>query len=434
MVDNRASSLFTVTNPEKIKLKLLGKFYKYLPSDVFLGVGDLLPPGAAYYHYLVTGRPIGLPKLINARENTSIELKLNQIPVVNDCKNIRCGLVEFKTGGGKSVIIAALHQIWGGKTLIVVHSLDMVSQFKETFKKFLTIDPGAYYTFEKNLLNVTITTFNSATSKQEIFEEYGFDNLIIDEADEFFTKKRREFVCTFKAIRKFGFTGTIRTKFDEHLKSNKDLPCLVRFYGKHITGIENKDNNPLSSINFRVGTTSCYTTNIVGESVKIKIGDWLLFREKLDTDIGRKREQAKYILENHNESDSTLVLFDRIADVDAFHELLLKYHKKVFKTYGETKKTIRERDKRKFNDYGGIMIAHTKVTGRGWDCPNCNKVFILFPLKGESVLRQIVGRIVRWTPGKKSHVYDWVDQSLYNQFKKRYNTYVEFFKLIPKQI
>lgn len=428
--------LYTVPNPEKINLIKLGKFHRYKSEYISLGHGQFLPPGSAYFHYKATGSPIGLPPLPkNSKEDTSIELRDNQIPVVEACKNIRCGLIEFKTGGGKAVILSALHEIWGSKSLVVVHSVDMVEQFKETFKKFLDIDSGVYYSGEKKIKDITITTFQSAVKNQSLFEEYGFDNLFIDEADEFFTPERRKFVCTFPCIRKFGFTGTIKTKYDEHLKYNKNISCLVRFYGKHIVGVSDNTKNPLVGI-FYKKYEKVYTENVFGTDVIINPNDWIPFKKALAGDIDRKRAQIRYILDNYNSGDRVLVLLNSVDDIENYHRVIsgLLLEDNVFKVYGSTKKKERDECKQKFKDEGGIMVANYRVAGRGWDVESCNKVFILFPIKGENAVRQMIGRIIRQMEGKKSFVYDWIDSSLLFQWKKRKKTYLEFFNLTPEKL
>ena len=433
-VPNQLKPFFHVPNPTKHKMLRLDKPAHFYPDTIFLGSGDTYPPGAAYWSVLRGFRKLEItkPKSL-AKKSTSIKLREEQRPIFEKCKQARAGIVEFKTGGGKSVITCALAEAWGGKTLIVAHSMDNVTYFQDQFKKFLGWDVGVYYSKEKVIKDVTVTTFNTAVKYNSVFREFGFDNLVIDEADEFFTDARRKFVTEFPCARKYGFTGTIKTKPDEYMRKD-EVPALLRFWGLHIVGVSDDTKDPLEGVYWTRRETD-YVDEF-GFPVSPQ-KQWALFRKMMDADIERKKEQLTFVSNNHDhDKDYTLVLLDRVEDVEKYAEAFQKKHNidRVYKMHGSLKKRDREESIEKFSADGGIFFAQYKTAGRGLDMPKCSKLFIMFPIKGENTVRQMVGRIIRWLPEKKSYVYDWCDSCIEFQWKKRQKIYQKFFNLEPELI
>ncbi len=404
----------------------------WLKPEAFIGHGDLLPPGAWYFHQVQTKREMPLLfSLPSPSGKMTIELRENQVEVFEQIRNIRSALVDFKTGSGKTILAVALAQLWDTKTLVLVHSVDNVKYFKDTFKNFAGIDAGAWYGGEKRLAKVTITTHTTARQQRKMFAEYGFENLIIDEADIFFTEKAREVVCSLPCSRKIAFTGTIKTDADEYFRVGElKIPSLVRFYGKHIRGKADETKNPIRGVFYAERET--YYEDEFGFPIIAK--DWALFRKTMDEDSQRFEDQMDYLANNFTKDDHALVLFDRVADVERAKIFLNNYYEKTYMLHGSVKKQERIDNIDNFKKTGGIMVAQYKTAGRGLDLPACNKLFLLFPSRKETAIQQMVGRIIRWLPKKESFVYDWRDSCLESQWASRKKTYITKFNYEPKKI
>ncbi len=455
-----------ICNPEILKFMIVPNpkyydaikrgIYNYHKPTMTLGIrGHFAPPGAAYWSFKEGHGKLPLAELPPlVRESPTFELRPEQVPIFETAKITRAGIIEFKTGGGKSVIMIALTQCWGGKTLILVHALDMVQQFYDKFKEFAGIEIGRYNTNHKDIKDITVTTFHSARNNKQMFLGLGFDNLIIDEADAFFTDKARDFICRFGGHRTFGFTATTRSKFDDHIPK-ADLhaghAALFRFYGLRITAGKGSATtvSPLSNTKTMVSDgTPCVLAGIRAglyyadaRGYKDEFGlairpqdDWHKFRKALQEDEKRTQEQMSFVRKNHESGrDFSLVLFDRVADaIDAQAHFAHNNRKeRTYLIHGSCKKSDRERSKTEFLEHGGIMFAQYQTSSRGIDYPECNKIFLLFPSRGETVLRQAIGRAIRWMPNKKAYVYDFVDNTLLYQWKARKKIYEEFFPDVP---
>lgn len=431
-ITSMAAGQFIVPNPRYHIAARLDKSTRFLDQHEELNTGNLFPFGSLY----LDGYNEKLPL---QKEETSITLRPLQKPAFEALKHEKGALLYAKTGSGKTVMTAALYDVWGGNMLIVVHSLDNVKYFHDTFKNFIDVKTGMVCSGSNTIKKVTVTTFNTFRSKHEMFANFvhedgtiGFDHLMIDEADAFFTQKARDAINKFPAIRKFAFTGTKKTEYDEYRKKDS-LETLPLFYGRLIEAEEDKSKDPLEGVFYETYENE-YFEIVEGKKLYIVPFEWHDFRKHLDEDLERKKAQWNYIMKNTNQGEHTLVLFDRIVDVEAFYQKAQKLGIKSFMNHGSLKKAEREKTLEDFYKEGGYCFAQYKTMGRGYDNDKLSKCFVLFPTKGENNIRQIVGRVVRWLEGKQSFVYLWYDSALHKQHRAQVKVFKEFFDKFPVKI
>jgi len=387
----------TLTNPQFVQMVKLGRPAHWIPKTVKLECLESKP--------------------LKAKHKTAIKLYPEQVEVFDQIKDHSAALTEALTGAGKTIIGIALHEAWGGRTLVVCHSLNMVRQTMLRFTEFTDIKPTKFCQGKKDQTGeVVVTTMTTFRKKYEEFT--GFDNLIVDEADLAITFKMVKAINEFKATRKHGFTGTTNTVFDECNKEHR--PVLGKFWGKHVELISTKAI-PLKHIKS--------TRYVKKYPNKFPHHDWQAFREALDDDIDRKRAQLAYIIDHTIQTGHTLVLVDRVADVGAFYEAFKKKGLNVYMSTGEMKKQDREDHLDGFDKNGGYLFGVNSTLNRGYDQVKLSKAFILFPIKGENQLRQIIGRILRHYGDKESTLYLWNDSMLDFQFEKQKFIIKKFFNL-----
>jgi len=367
-------------------------------------------------------KTVTLPELrsrtLPAPNKTTINLFPNQLPVYNYVKDKTSCLIEAKMSFGKTVLSIALHQAWGGRTLIAVHTLNMAHQFVDEFEKFIGVKPTLYCNGKKDISDITITTFTTLRKK---YKEWDFDNVIIDEVDLFFSDRSIQAITDIQATRKIGMTGTAGTVYD----TCNTLPngVLPTFFGAYIKAKYDEGKNPLKVVYHHI-----YNKVYKEQDELVKPYEWHKFRSYLDSDIDRKKEQIKYIMDNYN-NEPTLALFDRVADVDAFYEAGLKRGLTCYKNHGQLKKQEREDMLASFKKTGGVLFGQTSTLNRGYNNVALSRVFILYPMKRENTLRQIIGRVMRHMTEKESYVYLWTDSGLLFQFKKQKAIIKKYFGL-----
>lgn len=428
-VTTNAARQYIVPNPRYHIAARLDKSTRFLDQHEALYSGNFFPFGALY----LDGYSERLPL---AKDDTSITLRPLQRAPFELLKHEKGALLYAKTGSGKTVMTAALYDVWGGNMLVVVHSLDNVKYFRDTFRKFIGVEAGMVCSGSNTISKVTITTFNTFRAKHEEFSNFvhadgtvGFDHLMIDEADAFFTKKAREAINKFPAIRKFAFTGTKKTEYDE-FRPKGSIETLPLFYGRLIEAEDDASKDPLEGVFYQTYEND-YFEIVEDKKLYVMPFEWAEFRKHLDEDIERKRAQWDYVMQNTSADEHTLVLFDRIADVEAFYQKAQRLGIRAFKNHGSLAKKERETTLDSFYREGGYCFAQYKTMGRGYDNDRLSKCFVLFPTRGENNIRQIVGRVVRWLEGKQSFMYLWYDSALHRQHKAQVAVFKEFFSKIP---
>lgn len=413
------SSFFTIPNPKYHQIIKMGKTPLFVPRTIHLGSQKADPPGVAYWH----AKQIGIIPTLSCifpckTEIPFIKLRPQQEEAFNIMCKIRGGLIVMPTGSGKSMLFACYFYARKEPMLILVHSKDMVKQIADLFSKFfssMTIGMwnSSYKIPSEGLM---ITTFSSFRKEKERFQNYKI--LIVDEADIAMTKSLRDGISEHPATYKFGFTATKKTDFDEWLKE----PCaLERFWGYKIEP-EYPQNEILKEIivkTYRANYTDEYDINVSPRT------DWILFRQKMQEDQERKETIKSFISKYHEENDRTLVLFDRIEDVETAYQT--SPFEKKYIIYGQIKKKDREAAKVAFLSEGGIMYAQYQTSSRGIDYPECNKLFLFIPMKKETTIRQAMGRVLRFLPDKQAIIYDLCESSIGSQFRAREKIYKTFF-------
>ena len=387
----------TLNNPQYIQMLKLGKKAFWVPKEVIL--------------------PVMTTRRLDAPFETTIALYPDQKKVYDEIKDYTRGLLEARTGAGKTVISIALHQAWGGRTLVVCHNLVLAKQFAEEFDKFIGLKPTFFCNGKHDQSGeVVVTTLTSFRKEYASF--VNFDNLIIDESDLALTDKMVKAIILFKSTRKWAFTGTIKSAYDD---CNKQYaPVLAEFWGAHVVHHSPREH-PLKAV-YSFKYSKVYEK-------KFPHKDWQKFREALDEDIDRKKAQLQYVLDNTNSNDYCLCLFDRISDVEAFYRAFKKRNYIVYMSTGEMNKTDRESHLADFKKTGGYLLGVSSTLNRGYDEVKLNKCFTLYPLKGENSVRQTIGRILRNYKDKQSFLYLWSDSMLEFQLKEQKRIIKKFFGL-----
>jgi superfamily II DNA or RNA helicase len=388
--------MLTLTNPKYVALLKLGKSTRW------------------------TNKNVELPILESKKTNemhllSKIDLYEDQLPVVLEAMDYTASLIEAQTGAGKTVMAIALHEAWGGRTLVACHSLVLAKQFAEEFTKFTGIEPTFFCNGKHDQTGEVVITTHATLRKQEFND---IDNLAIDEADLMITEKAVKAIIEFKATRKVGFTGTTKCVYDDCNRSQ--APVLGKFWGKHIKHTSDKEI-PLKYVKVHKYTKT-YPDVFPHQ-------DFIEFRKVLDDDLQRKKEQVLYILQNAPEAGYSLALWDRVADVEAFYENFKERGLKVYMSTGQMNKTDREQHLKDFKKTGGYLFGVSSTLNRGYDNKLLTKAFIMHPLKGESPLRQSIGRIMRHLDGKESTLYLWSDSMLAFQLEAQRLIIKKFFNL-----
>ena len=236
-VSESVLNIYTTPNPQYYTMMRMGKPAPYISKNKKIYFGGQLPPGAAYWSHRegntldkgdsMKKGSLKYPKAVLKMRDYQEE------PIARAC-GVRCALIEAPTGSGKTAMASRIIQDSGQKTLMLCNSIDLMHQSAQEIEDFLGVKPSVFFGKEKEFGNITVSTYMSAVKNKKLFAEFGFELLIVDEADIFTTDRYMEFLCTFPYKRVFGFTATLNIeKYDANMP--REIRLIERLWGLVIT-------------------------------------------------------------------------------------------------------------------------------------------------------------------------------------------------------
>ncbi|MEM1930963.1 MAG: DEAD/DEAH box helicase [Sulfolobales archaeon] len=135
-------------------------------------------------------------------------------------KNGHRGVVALPTGSGKTLVAIAAIAETGERALVVVVTKDHVKQWYEEFLKATDVPPemiGFYYSEEKRLAPITITTYQSASRYISRLAPH-FGLLVIDEVHHLPAEKFKTIALGSPAPKRLGLSATPYREDGKHVE------------------------------------------------------------------------------------------------------------------------------------------------------------------------------------------------------------------------
>lgn len=359
-----------------------------------------------------------------------IEYDLNLIPYPyqNDCIKTLLqyskGIVNVATAGGKSLIISyiihILNKLYENKSLIVVPTKQLVTQFKSDMISYgmnsdiIGMVESTHKEFDKQIV---ISTWQSLQNRMDVLPM--FDTIVCDEvhtasADKL-SKILRESV---NAKFRFGVTGTIPTNRLDKLNVLSYLGPIVKTY----TG---KD---LADLGF---VSKCVIRQVHMNYETSYKGDYNTIKDSIFNNVYRMG-LIKHIISNTD--NSILILIDKIQKEG---EVLLEELSNIYKDKeiiflsGRDKSSIRDEWRRKMNTNKNIIcIATYPIFQQGINIPSLRTIILASSTKSYIRVIQSLGRVLRKHVSKMyggAVLYDICDNVKYlkDHAKKRERHYIK---------
>lgn len=366
---------------------------------------------------------ITVEKVLRGKHDT---LRPYQKHAVRELGKAKRGIAHMATNAGKTFVMAALVNVIGGRTLIIVHTKELLYQIADVMYEHANLKVGligdGHLDTDADLIIATIQTLHNMTKDSAMFSEFAaeIDVLLIDETHHASAKTVYEIVMKIPANYRFGFSGT-------PLKHQKlaDMQ-LMAATGEIIVHVSNEEL--IEAGYSAIPQITMYKMNGNRNNLKYQQA----YVELIVDNAARNGKIAEEAIEHAKDGKVVLILVNRIdhQQLIASTVLTLQDYKlgKIISVNGRHSTDTR----RKVLDdmragHAGIYIA-TNIFGEGVDIPSVDTLIIGGAGKSHIRLLQQVGRGMRQKQGKDNTVtiIDFVDRGnryLENHSKKRREVY-----------
>ena len=389
-------SKLTIINPKWIENKRMGrwntepkilKFYKESKNNIKIPKGLLYE----FNSKIIDNRS----KPIQINYKFLGVLREDQQPILDSIISKDFGTISIPTGGGKTVIALASIAERKCRTLIIVHTINLLNQWVERIKEFLNHDNiGIIGDGKKTIKSLSIGTVQTLYNNIDLIKNE-FDYVIVDECHK---TPSNTFLKILKNINCYYTLGLSAT-----LYRNDGLSKLIEWYiGPCVHKITSKK---------LVESGSILPIQIIWKNTDFDtklnpVTDYSKVLNELSKDEKRNKLICDDIANEYSKGSTCLILSDRkhhcfelskILSYKSINSIVLVGGSKTEFEIGENK----------------ILIATGQLIGEGFDLPKLDTLFLCTPIKYKGRLIQYVGRIRRKNDNKKyGKIYDYIDQNI----------------------
>lgn len=311
------------------------------------------------------------------------------------------GILQAGTGSGKTVTAISIIAERKQPTLILVHTKELLFQWKDRLKEFLNIDCGLIGDGKFEVKDITVGTIQTVKKRrEEIMDSFGF--LIIDEAHRYATPSTAFTIQDFSAKYYLGLTAT-------PFRSDGLGKIIFACIGPKLHMVDQKNLFDTKAILrpdvYRV-FTDFYTLYTDNYSQVIT---------KLTQDTQRNRLICKKIASDLNKFDEAILcISDRKKHVNLLQEMLSDDFgiPSICLTGGINKTKRKEYVDRIRKKDCKVVFATTSLIGEGFDAPYLTALFLTTPIKFSGRLIQACGRVLRPEKSKVPRIYDFRDNNI----------------------
>ena len=344
---------------------------------------------------------------------SQIQLKNEQQVAKDKLLSHRRVILEAKPGFGKTMMAIDMIATRAQKTIIIVHTRALLSQWQKRISDFCQVTDGDIGLIGEGRWEigrlVTVASYQTLLSRgtKRLKNEFGL--VVVDECHHVPANTFAKVVRGFAASWALGLTATPYRK--------DKLDRLMNFYIGPIvptTPLESSRSDDLLPT-ARVPTFLHWqpTETLID---KAEDKEFVELGSELIADSGRLRQIVDDVASAYQQGGKIIVLSERVSHAQMLHEMIARRipTARTVLITGQVGKQEREEliGKVKNNAYQ-IMVATGGVVGEGFDWPAADYLFLTFPFSWRGKLIQYVGRVQRSAPGKESaHVYDYVDEQM----------------------
>jgi superfamily II DNA or RNA helicase len=318
---------------------------------------------------------------------SDIKLRNYQEEVVKTAYAARGGVISLPTGAGKTIIALKLMQMYNVPTLILVHTKELLLQWKQEIKTHLGIDAGIVGDGEKDWRLVTVAMLQTVGGmlKRGEVKRLEFGMMVLDETHRVAADMAYSIAMACTARIRYGMSATPRRT------DNKDLKIFAA------TGPITSNLTPCDLIRAGYLAKLKLTIVSVGAPASYFSTEW-------------NKEYVTYIVANEDRNEKIVSETERLVSegkqvyihVERLDHLKLLYNAlvpvigadKVARVYGRIKTSDRQASIRRF-EKGDIKVLIGTILKEGVNLPAMDAVVLAGGLSSPVALVQKVGRALR---------------------------------------
>ncbi|MEX2689013.1 MAG: DEAD/DEAH box helicase [Candidatus Njordarchaeum guaymaensis] len=435
------ASIFKEINQIKIDLKT--RTFRALPFNFWMIIEFLKQRRIPYKLFLNVSFDLDFEIV-----GETLQLRPYQEKLVSNLEKSRYqGVIVLPTGAGKTILALKLIEKLKVKTLIVVPTIDLLTQWKEKITNLLKIDEnkiGIYGGGIREWTPILITTYQSACKVPFLRRAFDYFGLVIfDEVHHLVAETYIEIAKRIIAPFRVGLTAT--PKRADQREELLDLYVGPILWGEKVTDLISQGYladfdyvkkkvplNPEEKERY-LALISKYTEYIRSNFPKLK-GKLALRRVIF---ASSRDPEAREALKARQEARK--IAFSSTEKIKLLNEILIKHKRDkvlIFTKFVETAKKIsylfgipvitHDTAKKERNDIlklfkeGKITkLVSAEALDEGIDVPDASVAIILSGTASERQIIQRIGRVLRPRPGKKAVIYELITAETYEEHISR---------------
>ena len=312
------------------------------------------------------------------------------------------GVLEAGTGSGKTVMALATIARRRQPTLILVHSKELMHQWRQRVEQFLGVSAGLAGDGRFDLKPVTVAIVNTAKKHLDTLPEM-FGQIVVDECHRVPASLFTDVVSAFDCRSMLGLSATAFRREDGMTR------LIYIFMGDRVHAVDGRMLAASGAV-IRPVLEQRPTGFLYGYQ-----GEYARLIKALAGNEQRNRQIVEDLLAliRQGHQGTILVVSDRVAHCQALAGLLAGQGLSVPVLTGQT--PAEERANIVADVLSGrmvVLVATLQLIGEGFDCPGLSTLVLATPIKFEGRLLQVVGRIMRPAVGKEARVIDYVDEQV----------------------
>lgn len=350
------------------------------------------------------GEPLSLSFLGKLREE--------QVVALNALIEHDTGVLAASPAFGKTVVAAALIAKRACSTLVLVHRRELLTQWVERLREFLSAEAADVGTIaggrRKPTGRIDVAVIQSLVRKGEVSDLVaGYGQLIVDECHHLSAASFELVARRSKAKYVVGLSATVARR-DGH------QPIIFMQCGPVRHRVDPRTDALRRGIAHRVVLRdTAFRLDATAGAERVSVPK---IHARLALDDDRNALIVKDVSAAFANGRSILVLTERRDHVEILRRAFEQFTSRVVVLRGAMKPGERRAAGDQLRDSDPtprIIVATGRFLGEGFDDPRLDTLFVAMPIAWKGTLAQYVGRLHREHEGKSEVVvYDYTDESV----------------------